>query len=50
MELPADARLRLAIFIAERGSRSEEVLNLLASWATTPEHEPAAPARDVSRP
>jgi transcriptional regulator with XRE-family HTH domain len=46
MELAADAGLRLAIFTAEPGSRSEEALNLLASWAATPEHEPAGPARD----
>jgi transcriptional regulator with XRE-family HTH domain len=51
MELAADTGLRLAIFTAEPGSRSEEALNLLASWAATPEHEPAAPARDdVPRP
>jgi transcriptional regulator with XRE-family HTH domain len=37
MELAADAGLRLAIFTAEPGSRSEEALNLLASWAATPD-------------
>ena len=47
MELAADTGLRLAVFTAEPGSRSEEALNLLASWAATPAHEPAAPARDV---
>ncbi|HVD56178.1 MAG TPA: helix-turn-helix transcriptional regulator, partial [Thermoleophilaceae bacterium] len=46
MELTADTGLRLAVFTAEPGSRSEEALNLLASWAATPAHEPAAPARD----
>jgi hypothetical protein len=46
MELAADTGLRLAIFTAEPGSRSEEALDLLASWAATPEHRPAAPARD----
>jgi transcriptional regulator with XRE-family HTH domain len=46
MELAADTGLRLAIFTAEPGSRSEQALNLLASWAATPDHEPAAPARD----
>jgi transcriptional regulator with XRE-family HTH domain len=46
MELAADTGLRLAVFTAEPGSRSEEALNLLASWAATPAHEPAAPARD----
>jgi transcriptional regulator with XRE-family HTH domain len=51
MELAADTELRLAIFTAEPGSRSEEALNLLASWAATPAHEPATPARDdIPRP
>jgi transcriptional regulator with XRE-family HTH domain len=51
MELAADTGLRLAIFTAEPGSRSEETLNLLASWAATPERQPAAPARgDLPRP
>jgi transcriptional regulator with XRE-family HTH domain len=51
MELAADNGLRLAIFTAERGSRSQEALDLLASWAATPEHEAAAPAHDdVPRP
>jgi transcriptional regulator with XRE-family HTH domain len=40
MELPADAGLRLAIFTAEPGSRSEQALNLLASWAATPDQLP----------
>jgi transcriptional regulator with XRE-family HTH domain len=50
MEPAADPGLRLAIFTAEPGSRSEEALGLLASWAATPEHEPAARGRDVPRP
>jgi hypothetical protein len=36
MELSADAGLRLAIFTAEPGSRSEQALNLLASWTAAP--------------
>jgi hypothetical protein len=48
MELAADTGLRLAIFTAEPGSRSEEALHLLASWAATPEDEPAALARDAN--
>jgi hypothetical protein len=32
--------MRLAVFTAEPGSRSEEALNLLASWAATEETEP----------
>ena len=48
MELAADTDLRLAVFSAEPGSRSEEALNLLASWAATPQDEPAArPHGDV---
>ena len=41
MELSADTELRLAIFTAEPGSRSEQALNLLASWAATPDQLPA---------
>jgi hypothetical protein len=37
MEIAADAGLRLAVFTAEPGSRSAEALNLLASWAATPD-------------
>jgi hypothetical protein len=43
MELSADTGLRLAIFTAEPGSRSEEALKLLGSWAATV--DPAEPAR-----
>lgn len=52
MELVADTDLRLAVFTAEPGTRSEEALNLLASWAATPgqlPHEHAA-ADDARRP
>jgi transcriptional regulator with XRE-family HTH domain len=37
LELAADAGLRLAVFTAEPGSRSEEALNLLASWTASEE-------------
>ena len=37
MELSADAGLVIAAFDAEPGSRSEEALNLLASWVSTPD-------------
>jgi hypothetical protein len=51
MELSADSGLRLAIVTAEPGSRSQDVLSPLASWAATPEHEAAAPVHDdVPRP
>ena len=42
MELTADSGLRLAVFQAEPGSRSKEALALLASWAATPQPDPAA--------
>ncbi len=42
MELTADSGLRLAVFQAEPGSRSQDALALLASWAATPQPDPAA--------
>jgi hypothetical protein len=51
MELSADAGLRLAVFTAEPGSRSEDTLNLLASWAATPDHAVTTANREPpSRP
>ena len=50
MELAADTELRLAIFTAEPGSHSEQALNLLASWAATPDQLPGEhPAADDAR-
>jgi transcriptional regulator with XRE-family HTH domain len=50
MELAADTGLRLAIFTAEAGSRSEEALNLLASWTATPDQPPGEhAAEDTTR-
>jgi len=43
MELSADDGLSVSIFTAEPGSASQQALDLLASWAATP--EPRAPAR-----
>ena len=40
--MAADSGLRLAIFTADPGSRSQEALDLLASWAATPQPDPAA--------
>ena len=48
VELSADAGLRLAIFTAAPSSRSEEALDLLASWTATSDQHPAA--GDVPRP
>jgi hypothetical protein len=42
MRLSADSNLLLAIFSAEPGSRWAQALDLLASWAATPEHVQAA--------
>ena len=50
MELSADTGLRLAIFTAEPGSRSEQALNLLASWAATPDQLPNEHVDDARRP
>jgi len=41
MELVADPGLTLWIYTAEPRSRSEEALNLLASWTATPDEETA---------
>ena len=42
----------MAVFTAEPGSRSEEALNLLASWAATPDELPGErlAADDTRRP
>ena len=39
MELVADPGLTLFVYTAEPGSKSEQALNLLASWAATPDQE-----------
>jgi hypothetical protein len=51
MELIADPGLRLNAYAAEPGSRSQEGLDLLASWAATPTETRAAvmPAADEAR-
>jgi transcriptional regulator with XRE-family HTH domain len=43
-ELSADTGLTMFAFTAEPGSKSEEGLNLLGSWAATLDQEEAAPA------
>jgi transcriptional regulator with XRE-family HTH domain len=47
MQLSADSGLLLAVFSAERGSRSAEALDLLASWTATP--DPASAPDDAMR-
>ena len=39
MELVADPGLTMFVYTAEPGSKSEEALNLLASWTATPDEE-----------
>jgi hypothetical protein len=39
MQLTADSELTIAAYTAEPCSKSEEALNLLASWTATPESE-----------
>jgi len=39
MELVADPGLTLFVYTADPGSKSEEALNLLASWTVTPDQE-----------
>jgi transcriptional regulator with XRE-family HTH domain len=46
MQLTADTGLTLAAYTAEPGSKSEEALNLLASWTATPGQPDSAHATD----
>jgi hypothetical protein len=39
LELVADPGLTMFVYTAEPGSKSEQALNLLASWAATPDQE-----------
>lgn len=45
MELPADDGLAIVTYSAERGSASQEALDLLASWAMAADGAPSAAAR-----
>jgi len=40
MDVSADDGLTIAVYSAEPGSRSQEALDLLASWAATPDPDP----------
>jgi len=44
MELSAHEGLTMAAYTAEPGSKSEEALNLLASWTATLDQAETAPA------
>jgi transcriptional regulator with XRE-family HTH domain len=41
MELAADSGLTISVYSAERGSRSQEALDLLGSWTAPPAEQPA---------
>lgn len=41
MELVADPGLTMFVYTAEAGSKTEQSLNLLASWTATPDEETA---------
>jgi transcriptional regulator with XRE-family HTH domain len=49
MDISADTGLRLTIFTAEPASRSEDALNILASWAATPDQLRDEHADDARR-
>ncbi len=50
MQITADTDLRLAIFTAEPGSRSQQALDLLASWSAMHDQQPSEhPAADDTR-
>jgi transcriptional regulator with XRE-family HTH domain len=50
MELVADPGLTMFVYTAEPGSRSEEALNLLASWTATPPDEETTDADHQKQP
>jgi hypothetical protein len=45
MQLTADTGLMLFAYSAEPGTRSEQALDLLASWAATPQQAKGARGR-----
>jgi transcriptional regulator with XRE-family HTH domain len=46
LELSADSGLTISVYAAEPGSRSEQGLDLLASWIATPAERRVSPERD----
>jgi hypothetical protein len=46
MDLPADPGLTIFTYTAEPGSKSEQALNLLASWTATVDQPGTAGATD----
>ena len=49
MELSADSGLTVAVYSAEPGGRSEQALDLLASWTATPDEVVTPPSGDRAR-
>jgi transcriptional regulator with XRE-family HTH domain len=49
MELSADSGLTVAVYSAEPGGRSEQALDLLASWTATPDEVETPPSGDRAR-
>jgi transcriptional regulator with XRE-family HTH domain len=50
MDLPADPGLALVVYSAERGSASEDALNLLASWSATSDRTETDHATEAPEP
>jgi hypothetical protein len=48
MDLAADPGLTIFTYTAEPGSKSEEALNLLGSWAATPDEAEKANTTDAA--
>jgi hypothetical protein len=46
LELLDDTGQRINVYTAEPGSPSQDALNLLASWSSTPDDQPAAELRE----
>ncbi|HMK98067.1 MAG TPA: hypothetical protein VK425_11010, partial [Acidimicrobiales bacterium] len=47
LDLPGDNGQRILVYTAEPGSPSEEALNLLASWSSTPDDSPVEPLAEL---
>jgi hypothetical protein len=45
-DIAPDAGLTMSVYTAEPGSRSQEALDLLASWTATPDRATAATVSD----
>jgi hypothetical protein len=49
MELPADDGLTISVYSADPGSRSQEALDLLASWIVTTDEQPEYASHEARR-